>query len=225
MTWMPTWFHFLEVRLRSCVEGWVEQTARPSSQHKLVSIFAQNNQDLTSMIVNHVFNDFLRSKSWEFASMLGLANMTRTCSHDWDSGSIWTNPKTWPPIGLPLIHLIWHSRGVHSLLHFAYMCVRDLFIGGRGLFTLQKKKRWWYFTCKKHENIICDRILHVNMFHYLKIPYFTCTFFTKFTYNEFFGPYFLSHVVLWFSPVNSPRWHWLNWFGLFETNYVVKWIT
>jgi hypothetical protein len=43
------------------------------------------------------------------------------------------------------------------------------------------------------------------MFHYFKIPYFTCTLFTKFTYNEYIGPYFLSHVVLRFLPVNSPR--------------------
>jgi hypothetical protein len=28
------------------------------------------------------------------------------------------------------------------------------------------------------------------MFHYFKIPYFTYTFFTKFTYNEYIGPYF-----------------------------------
>ena len=27
------------------------------------------------------------------------------------------------------------------------------------------------------------------MFHYFKIPYFTCTFFTKFIYNEYIGPY------------------------------------
>jgi hypothetical protein len=33
------------------------------------------------------------------------------------------------------------------------------------------------------------------MFHYFKIPCFTCTFFTKFTYIEYIGPYFLSHVV------------------------------
>jgi hypothetical protein len=43
------------------------------------------------------------------------------------------------------------------------------------------------------------------MFHYFKIPYFTCTLFTKFTYNEYIRPYFLSHVVLQFSPVNSLR--------------------
>jgi hypothetical protein len=49
-----------------------------------------------------------------------------------------------------------------------------------GVFTLQKKIiRWWYFTCKKPKNIICDGILNVNMFHYLKIPHFTCTFFHK----------------------------------------------
>jgi hypothetical protein len=51
---------------------------------------------------------------------------------------------------------------------------------------------------------MCDGILHVNMFHYFKIPYFTCNFFTKFTYNEYIGPYFLSHVVLRFSPSDLP---------------------
>ena len=30
-----------------------------------------------------------------------------------------------------------NTRGVHSLLYFAYMCILDLFIGG--LFTLQKR--------------------------------------------------------------------------------------
>jgi hypothetical protein len=29
--------------------------------------------------------------------------------------------------------------------------------------------------------------------------------YTKFTYNEYIGPYFLSHVVLRFLPVNSPN--------------------
>ena len=42
------------------------------------------------------------------------------------------------------------------------------------------------------------------MFHYLKIPYFTSNVFIKFIYNEYIGPYFLSHVILRFSPVNSP---------------------
>jgi hypothetical protein len=62
-----------------------------------------------------------------------------------------------------------------------------------------------FFTCKKPKNIICDGILHVNMFHYFKIPYFTCKVFTKFTYNEYIGPYFLSHVVLRFSPSDLPE--------------------
>ena len=42
------------------------------------------------------------------------------------------------------------------------------------------------------------------MFHYFKISYFTCTFSTKFIYNECIGPYFLSHIVLWFPPVKPP---------------------
>jgi hypothetical protein len=33
------------------------------------------------------------------------------------------------------------------------------------------------------------------MFHYFIIPYFTCTFFIKSIYNEYIGPYFLSHIV------------------------------
>ena len=81
------------------------------------------------------------------------------------------------------------ARGDHSLLYFAYTCVRDLLFGGV-IYLAKKIIRWWYFTCKKPANIICDGILHVNMFHYFKIPYFTCTFFAKFTYNEYIGPYF-----------------------------------
>jgi hypothetical protein len=52
------------------------------------------------------------------------------------------------------------TRGVHSLLYFAYTCVHDLYIGGTYLLW-KKIIRWWYFTCKKHENSICDGILHV----------------------------------------------------------------
>jgi hypothetical protein len=95
------------------------------------------------------------------------------------------------------------TRGDHSLLYFAYTCVRDLFIGGV-IYLAENIIRWWYFTCKKPKSIICDGMLHVNMFHYFKIPYFTSTFFTKFTYIEYIGPYFLSHVVLPFSLVISP---------------------
>ena len=39
MTWMPTWQHFLEVRLGTCVESWVEQKARPNSQDKSYELF------------------------------------------------------------------------------------------------------------------------------------------------------------------------------------------
>jgi len=76
---------------------------------------------------------------------------------------------------------------------------------GGVIYLTKKIIRWWYFTCRKPKNIICDGNLHINMFYYFKISYFTCTFFTKFTYNEYIGPYFLLHIVLRFSPVNSPR--------------------
>jgi hypothetical protein len=82
------------------------------------------------------------------------------------------------------------ARGVHSLLYFAYTCVQNLFIGG--LFILQKRLEG-------------DGILHVNMFHYFKIPYFTCTFSTKFTYNEYIGLYFLLHVVVRFFASDLPE--------------------
>ena len=55
--------------------------------------------------------------------------------------------------------------GVHSLLYFAYTCVRNLFIGGD--YLPRKKKKG-------------DGISHVNMFHCFKIPYFTCTFLQKY---------------------------------------------
>ena len=58
-----------------------------------------------------------------------------------------------------------------------------------GIIYLAKRIiRWWYITCKEPENIICDVILHVDIFHNFKIPYITRTFFTKFTYNKYIGP-------------------------------------
>jgi hypothetical protein len=39
----------------------------------------------------------------------------------------------------------------------------------------------------------------------VKSPNLHVHFFTKCTYNEYIGPYFLSHVVLRFLPVNSPN--------------------
>jgi len=68
--------------------------------------------------------------------------------------------------------------------------------GGGVIYLAKKIIRWWYFTCKKPENIICDGILHVNIFHYFKIPYYTCNVFTKFTYDEYIGPYFFYRTLL-----------------------------
>jgi hypothetical protein len=97
-------------------------------------------------------------------------------------------------------------RGVHSFLYFAYTCVRDLFIGGGYLPCKKNYKAPDGIVHVKSLKILYVMVfLHVKMFHYFEILYFTCTFFTKFTYNEYIGPYVLSHVVLRFSLVNSSR--------------------
>ena len=41
----------------------------------LPNMFALNYEDLTFMMINHILM-VLRLKSWDFASMLGLANMS-----------------------------------------------------------------------------------------------------------------------------------------------------
>ena len=52
-------------------------------------------------------------------------------------------------------------RGVHSLLYFAYTCVRDLFIGG--LFTLQKKLQGMvFFKIKVNACILINPIINYN---------------------------------------------------------------
>ena len=86
MIWMRTWQHFLEARLGTCVESWVEQKARPNPQDKprkyLYIKYSWSNFNDTYI---PYFNSSLRLKSWDFASMLVLANMRGT----WDF--VWTN--------------------------------------------------------------------------------------------------------------------------------------
>jgi hypothetical protein len=96
------------------------------------------------------------------------------------------------------------SRGDHSLLCFAYTCVRDLIIGGV-IYLAKNIIRWWYSTCKKHENIICDGILHVNMFHYLKIPILHVHFLQNLPTINILDPIFYRTLFYDFVPVISPR--------------------
>ena len=94
------------------------------------------------------------------------------------------------------------SGGAFSLILCRHVCSGPIYWG---VIYLEKRIiRWWYFIWKEPGIIICDDILHVNMFHYLKISYIVSTFFTKFTYNEYIGPCFLSHVVLKLLPVPPP---------------------
>jgi hypothetical protein len=92
---------------------------------------------------------------------------------------------------MDILWFVWCPSSGSSLPLIICIHVRSgpIYWGG-GIYLAKKIIRWWYFTCKKPENIICDGILYVNMFHYIKISYFTCTFFTKFIYNEYIGPCF-----------------------------------
>ena len=99
---------------------------------------------------------------------------------------VWLKYFMWG-CGSKWIYLLWNLTLLSSgsslpLIFCIHMRSGPIY---RGVIYLAKKIiRWWYFTCKKRENIIRDGILHVNIFHYFEIPYFTCTFFTKSTYNE-----------------------------------------
>ena len=67
-----------------------------------------------------------------------------------------------------------HSGGALPLIFCVHVRSGPIY-RGRGYLPLQK-------------GLLGDGILHVNMFHCFKIPYITCTFLTKFTYNEYMGP-------------------------------------
>jgi hypothetical protein len=120
-------------------------------------------------------------------------------SHKWFKDILKYNPKRLITLGLDKF-----SRGVHSLLYFAYTCIQDLFI--RGVIYLAKNIiRWWYFTCKKPKNITCDGIFHVTCFTILKSPILQVHFLQNLPTMNILDPIFLSLVVLRFSPVISPN--------------------
>ena len=66
----------MEVSLGSCVECWVEQKARPNSQHKFRKYFCVKYFRSDFYDKYPYFNGFLKLRSWDFAFMLGLANMS-----------------------------------------------------------------------------------------------------------------------------------------------------
>ena len=68
---------------------------------------------------------------------------------------------------------------------------------GGGLFTLQNKL-WGdgILHVKSLKNIMCDAILHVNMFIVLRSPLLHVHFFTKFTYNEYKGAFTVRVLLL-----------------------------
>ena len=63
---------------------------------------------------------------------------------------------------------VYHKQGLKT--HVGTILGSHGPIYGGVIYIAKKMLRLWYFICKKLENIICDDILHVNMFHYLKSP-------------------------------------------------------
>ena len=102
MTWMLTWPHFLEVKLETCVESWVEPKARPNPQHKSCKYFCIKYSKYDFNEYKSYFDGFFKLKSWDFASTLGLVNLSGL----WDP--MWTNPK--------YVHCLWY------LVLYAYWC-------------------------------------------------------------------------------------------------------
>jgi hypothetical protein len=77
---MPTWPYFLEVRLATCVESWVEEKARPNSQHKSREFFLHKLIKIQLWIMNrnHILMVFWVSKvgtlppCWDLLTWVGL---------------------------------------------------------------------------------------------------------------------------------------------------------
>ena len=74
-------------------------------------------------------------------------------------------PQIWPLLTLMLVP----GRSL-PLIFCIHVRSGPIYWGG-GIYLAKNIIRWWYFTCKKPKNSIYDSILHVNMFHYFKIPY------------------------------------------------------
>jgi hypothetical protein len=87
--------------------------------------------------------------------------------------------------------LEFNSQGVHSLLYFAYTCIRDLFIGGG------------YLPCK---NIYKVMVFYMSTcFTILESPILHVHFFQNLPTMNILDLIFYRTLFLKFSPVTSPR--------------------
>jgi hypothetical protein len=87
-TWMPTCQHFLEVRLGTCVENWVERT--PTLNTSPANVFALNNQDPTLITFNYTLMVSWGSKLRTLPSCRDL--LTQTGLGTWNLEPIWIGP-------------------------------------------------------------------------------------------------------------------------------------
>ena len=62
----------------TCVGSWVKQKDKPNSQHKPCEYFCIKQSRSTFKDNEPYFNGSLMLKSWNFSSMLGLANTSGT---------------------------------------------------------------------------------------------------------------------------------------------------
>jgi hypothetical protein len=107
-----------------------------------------------------------------------------------------------------LANLQWSIPGEITPSYILHTRAFGTYLLGGVIYLAKKIIRWWYFRCKKLENIIYDGILHVNMFHYFKIPYFTCNFFYKIYLQWIYWTLFFYRMLFYdFCPVISPGKH------------------
>jgi hypothetical protein len=113
----------------------------------------------------------------------------------------WTMPTN--PTSLAY-RLLLHFTPGRSLPLIFCIHVRSGPIYWGGYLPCKKYYKVMVFTCKNPENIICDGILHVNMFHYFKIPYFTCNFLQNLPTMNILDPIFYRTLFYDFRLVISP---------------------
>ena len=110
---LHTWHRILTAWLRTCVESWVVKKSRPNLQHKSQDFLHMINNILWLLSFNECtpyFSAFVRLTSWDFASVLGVADMSET----WDP--MWTGPKFWCNI-ITRIHWSHHYHLLNLMCH------------------------------------------------------------------------------------------------------------
>ena len=123
MTWMPTWQHFLEVKLETCVVSWITQNVRLDSEPKSCKYICIK-QSRSNFNDNWpYFSDYLRLTSWDFASMLGLGTMCELALSLKDLESLYKSNRWQYPLGEETLLVGLPSKVVISISLSIRACV------------------------------------------------------------------------------------------------------